>query len=114
MSDIEYSVITSDVIKSFDYLKYFTFSMLLINLKWTIFSCVIHKCILFNIQSNCLLRIHKHCYPSVAFLKPVSILSQAMKICYSKVVYCLHVHVTLPLAFSFLSKCTIYFEHAHL
>ena len=39
------------------YLKYFTFSMLLINLKWTIFSCVIHKCILFSMQSNCLLCI---------------------------------------------------------
>ena len=52
--------------------------------------------------------------PSVAFLKPVSIFSQAMKICYSKVVYCLHVHVILPLAFSYLCKCTMYFEHAHL
>ena len=52
--------------------------------------------------------------PSVVFLKPVSIFSEAMKICYSKVVYCLHVHVILPLAFSYLCKCTIYFEHAHL
>ena len=53
--------------------------------------------------------------PSVAFLKPVSIFSQAMKIlCYSKVVYCLHVHVILPLAFSYLCKYTIYFEHAYL
>ena len=33
--------------------------------------------------------------PSVVFLKPVSIFSQALKICYSKVVYCLHVHVIL-------------------
>ena len=55
--------------------------------------------------------------PSAVFLKPVSIFSQAMnmmKICYSKVVYCLHVHVILPLAFFYLCKCTIYFEHAHL
>ena len=34
--------------------------------------------------------------PSVVFLKPVSIFSQAMKVCYSKVVYCLHVYVILP------------------
>ena len=85
-----------------------------INLKWTIFSLGIHKCILLIMQSNCLLCIHKRCYPSVAFLKLVSIFSQAMKICYSKVVFCLHLHFILPLAFFFLCKCTIYFEHAHL
>ena len=48
-----YKILSNETVDP--YLKYFTFSMLLITLKWTIFSCVIHKCILFNMQSNCLL-----------------------------------------------------------
>ena len=50
-----YKILSNETVDP--YLKYFTFSMLLIILKWTIFSCVIHKCILFNMQSNCLLWI---------------------------------------------------------
>ena len=50
-----YKILSYEIVDP--YLKYFTFSMLLITLKWTIFSCVIHKCILFNMQSNCLLWI---------------------------------------------------------
>ena len=50
-----YKILSNETVDP--YLKYFTFSMLLITLKWTIFSCVIHKCILFYMQSNCLLWI---------------------------------------------------------
>ena len=94
------------------YLKYFTFSMLLINLKWTFFHALFTNA--YSLIYNQIVSFAFINTASVAFFKPVSILSQAMNICYSKVVYCLHVHVILPLAFSFLSKCTIYFEHAHL
>ena len=36
-----YKILSNETVDP--YLKYFTFSMLLITLKWTFFSCVIHK-----------------------------------------------------------------------